>query len=71
MKNKILTFVIGVLVGAIITAIGFLVYNKTQNNGRPSGERPQMTQQGEGTRPEKPSGEQGDDQGTPPEMPSN
>lgn len=28
MKNKILLFVIGVLVGAIITAAGFLIYNK-------------------------------------------
>lgn len=28
MKNKILPFFIGVLVGAIITAAGFLIYNK-------------------------------------------
>ena len=35
MKNRILTFVIGILVGAILTTIGFLVYTnsviKTQN----------------------------------------
>lgn len=28
MKNKVLTFIIGVLVGAIITTLGFLIYNK-------------------------------------------
>ena len=46
MKNRILTFVIGILVGAILTTIGFLVYinlviknpnqmiNNFQNNGQ-------------------------------------
>lgn len=39
MKNRILTFVIGALVGSIITTIGFLIYSKTMNknigfNGR-------------------------------------
>ena len=28
MKNKILPFIIGVLVGAIIAVAGFLIYNK-------------------------------------------
>ena len=31
MKNRILTFVIGVLVGSIITCIGFLIYSKSMN----------------------------------------
>lgn len=31
MKNKILTFIIGVLVGAIITTAGFLIYSKSMN----------------------------------------
>ena len=53
MKNRILTFIIGVLVGAILATAGFLIYSKTinknqnemtkpfQNNGqmqRPNGE---------------------------------
>ena len=29
MKNKILTFIIGVLVGAILATTGFLIYSKT------------------------------------------
>ena len=31
MKNRILTFIIGVLVGAILTTTGFLIYTKTMN----------------------------------------
>ena len=31
MKNRILTFIIGILVGAILTTIGFLIYSKTLN----------------------------------------
>ena len=34
MKNRILTFIIGILVGAIITASGFLIYNKSINNNQ-------------------------------------
>lgn len=74
MKNKILTFIIGVLVGAIIMAAGFLIYEKlnTNTNGMPSGERPQMMESEDGkTPPEKPETEQGKNDGTPPEMPSN
>lgn len=73
MKNKILTFIIGVLVGAIITTAGFLIYEKvnTNNNAMPNGERPQMMErENGGTPPEKPDGEQGQNNGTPPEMPS-
>ena len=62
MKNRILTFIIGVLVGAIITTVGFLIYSKSinknqmnmpfENKGqmqRPSGEM--------GEPPEKPQGD--------------
>jgi len=62
MKNRILTFIIGVLVGAIITTAGFLIYSKSinknqmnkpfENNGqmqRPSGEMAEP--------PEKPQGD--------------
>lgn len=73
MKNKILTFIIGMLLGAIITTIGFLIYEKVNNNihSMPNGERPQMmeTEDG-GTPPEKPDGVQGKNNGTPPEIPS-
>ena len=31
MKNRILTFIIGVLAGAILATAGFLVYNKSTN----------------------------------------
>jgi len=72
MKDKILVFIIGLLVGAVLTAGGFLIYekvnkntNQVNNNGtmqmmqRPDGETP----------PEKPSGSENDG-GTPPEKPS-
>ena len=32
MKNRILTLIIGILVGSIITTAGFLIYNKSINN---------------------------------------
>jgi len=32
MKNRILTFIIGILVGAIITTAGFLIYSQSINN---------------------------------------
>ena len=64
MKNRILTFIIGVLVGAILVTTGFLIYSKSmnknpnkmmmifENNG-------QMQRGGEnmGEPPEKPQGE--------------
>ena len=34
MKNKILPFVIGILIGAIIATVGFLIYEKTNTNNR-------------------------------------
>ncbi len=64
MKNRILTFIIGILVGAILTTIGFLLYTKSlmrnpsdimnnfQNNGqfeRPNGNI--------GEPPERPQGD--------------
>lgn len=58
MKNKIFIFIIGLLVGAIITAAGFLIYqnvNKSTNQ-MPSGEQMQMMEKPDGEPPEKPSG---------------
>lgn len=61
MKDKILTLIIGILIGAIITSVGFFVYTKvtsnTNNNpqmqnGQMMGEPPSMPGNGE-----KPDGE--------------
>lgn len=51
MKEKILIFVIGLLVGAIVTAAGFLIYtringNKVQSNPNKNGNPMQMMQDG-------------------------
>ena len=66
MKEKILPFFIGLLVGAIIATGGFLIYqnnNKNQGPGGMNGERPQMMQQNRNstdgnTPPSLPNGEQ-------------
>ena len=70
LKEKIILFVIGVLVGAIISTVAFFVYAKTLGtDGNTSGSSSQQMPGGGGTPPEMPSGQnQG---GTPPEMPSN
>ena len=34
MKNRILTFIIGILVGAIMATSGFLIYNKSINKNQ-------------------------------------
>ena len=62
MKNKILPFVIGILVGAIITTAGFFIYEKTNTNNRiPNKERAEeMMNRGDGeTPPDRPNGEEG------------
>lgn len=62
MKKSILIFIIGVLVGAIITTTGFLVYEKlnTNKNIIPNEERPQMMNGEFGeTPPERPDGSKG------------
>ena len=61
MKKKILPFVIGILIGAIITTAGFLIYEKTNNNGIPNKERTgEMMNRGNGeTPPDRPDGEGG------------
>ncbi len=74
MKNKILILIIGILIGAVLTSIGFYIYqkNNTNTNGGPdflqNGEMPQMPNGGNGqTPPNKPSG---DNSETPPAKPS-
>lgn len=69
-KEKIILFVIGVLIGAVISTAAFFVYTKTLGTGNAtSSSSSQQMPGGGGTPPEMPSGQnQG---GTPPEMPSN
>ncbi len=60
MKNKILTFIIGVLTGAIIMALVFLIFNKPNNDigNIPPNENGQMQRPNGnmGEPPEKPNG---------------
>lgn len=64
MKNQIILFVIGVLVGAIISTGAFYVYTTTINSNNNS------SMQMGGTPPEMPNGQNGQSN-QPPEMPSN
>lgn len=74
MKEKILPFIIGLLVGAIITTTGFLVYSKiisNNNNGQMDqngqmGNPPSMPNGEMGNPPEKPDGDNGNE---PPQRP--
>lgn len=69
-KEKIILFVIGLLIGAVISTAAFFVYTKTLGtSSSASDSSSQQMPGGGGTPPEMPSGQnQG---GTPPEMPSN
>ena len=66
MKNRILTFIIGVLTGAIIATLGFFMYSKWENNNMnfkmtPPNENGQMHQfndkQNMEEPPQRPSGD--------------
>lgn len=64
MKNKLVPFLIGLLIGAIVTAAGFLIYMKVNANNTRSenrvemrgkfenGERPEMPEDGNMIKPE-------------------
>ena len=67
-KEKTLLFIIGVLVGAVISTAAFFVYTKTL--GTSNNTNDSSRQMPGGTPPEMPSG-QNNQGGTPPEMPSN
>lgn len=69
MKNKILTFLIGVLVGAIIATAGFLVYQKINTNDTPGEMRQSMEGEGGDAPQDMPEGEQGGNGETPPDKP--
>ena len=67
MKEKILLFIIGLLVGAIISTGIFYVYTKnnsteceTETKEMPNGERPEMPGGENGQPPEMPNGENGE-----------
>ncbi len=66
MKDKIMLFVIGVLVGAVISTGAFYVYTTTNSSCNCNN---QNTQMNGGQPPEIPSGQQGKN-GQPPEKPS-
>lgn len=69
MKEKILPFIIGVLVGGIIVTIGFLAYSKSvcnNANSNPLNPGGQM-----GQPPEKPNGDNGSEPPTKPENSNN
>ena len=70
MKDKIVMFVIGVLVGAVISTGAFYIYTRTntnnQNTQMSGGTPPSMPN---GQPPEKPSGDSSQN-GEPPEMPN-
>ena len=68
-KTKILLFVIGVLVGAVISTAAFLVYTKALGATTSTGDSSSQQMQG-GTPPEKPGDSDSQSgQGQPPEKP--
>ena len=67
MKDKIILFVIGVLVGAVISTGAFYIYTTTNSSCNCNNKNTQMNG---GQPPEMPSGQQGEN-GQPPEKPSN
>lgn len=70
-KEKIILFVIGVLIGAVISTATFFVYTKSLGVSDNTSNSSSQQIQG-GTPPEMPSGENGSNGqgGTPPEKPS-
>ena len=62
MKDKILVFIIGLLVGAVITASGFLIYQNANKdiNQMQNGEQMQMMEKPDGEPPEKSSESEND-----------
>ena len=75
MKDKIVFLIIGVLIGAIITTAGFLIYNKTLKNSSNQPEMMQMNENGQmeapanGNMEEPPAKPDGDNGEEPPAKP--
>ena len=57
MKNRILTFIIGLLVGAILATAGFLIYSKSINKNIKLYEKNPFENNGQMQRPEGEMGE--------------
>jgi len=66
-KDKILMFIIGVLVGAVITTGIFYIYTKNNNNCSIN-DREMSSERPDGEPPEKPNGEQGEPPAKPDEI---
>ena len=66
MKQKITNIILGVIIGSIITATGFIIYIKGNDlHPRPKGMPPQMAQGISGQNSTTPNGQKGDtDNGT-------
>lgn len=64
MKNKILVLIIGILIGAIITTSGFLIYNKVAVKNPKEQETMQMDENGQSGPPSN------GNMGEPPSMPN-
>ena len=65
MKDKILVFIIGLLVGAIIATTCFFIFDKvnSKNHQFPSGNKMEFRQMNDGmTPPDKPDGEENSNQ---------
>ena len=77
MKDKFLILIIGVLIGAIITTLGFLIYNKTLETNSNQPEMMQMNENGQMQLPsnrnmgEPPTKPNGDNAQEPPVKPEN
>ena len=77
MKDKFLILIIGVLIGAIITTLGFLIYNKTLETNSNQPEMMQMNENGQMQLPsnrnmgEPPTKPNGDNAQEPPIKPEN
>lgn len=59
MKDKILVFIIGLLIGAVITTSGFLIYQNANKNINQMPNREQMMEKPDGEPPDKPDGNGG------------
>jgi hypothetical protein len=72
MKGKVLTLIIGILIGAIIATAGFLIYNKTISANQPDIMQMDGNGQGQMGDPSNGSGQMGGQNGDmsePPEKP--
>jgi hypothetical protein len=72
MKGKVLTLIIGILIGAIIATAGFLIYNKVESANQPDMMQMDGNGQGQMGDPSNGSGQMGGQNGDmsePPEKP--